>query len=116
VPGLDSDSNDKWGATLGNKVFVWRSAVGVDANGGLIFVGGNGLNAKTLGDVLVRAGAVRAMELDINSQWVSYYLYDQVDPTNANAVAGRKLLPDMQRAEDRYLQPGERDFVALFAR
>jgi hypothetical protein len=56
------------------------------------------------------------MELDINSQWVSYYLYDQVDPANANAVAGRKLLPDMQRAEDRYLQPGERDFVALFSR
>jgi hypothetical protein len=116
VPGLDSDSNDKWGATLGNKVFVWRSAVGVDANGGLVFVGGNGLNAKTLGDVLVRAGAVRAMELDINSQWVSYYLYDQLDPANPNSVAGRKLLPDMQRGEDRYLQPGERDFIALFAR
>jgi hypothetical protein len=31
-------------------------------------------------------------------------------------VAGHKLLPDMQRAEDRYLQPGERDFFSLFAR
>jgi hypothetical protein len=97
-------------------VFVWRSAVGVDANGGLIYVGGNGLNAKTLGDVLVRAGAVRAMELDINSQWVSYYVYDQVFPYNPTAVKGRKLLPDMQRGDDRYLQPGERDFFALFAR
>lgn len=116
VPGLNSDSNDKWGATLGNKVYVWRSAVGVDANGGLIYVGGGGLNAKTLGDVLARAGAVRAMELDINSQWVTYYLYDQVFPTNPNGVKGRKLLPDMQRGEDRYLQPGERDFFALFAR
>jgi hypothetical protein len=116
VPGLDSDANNKWGATLGNKVFVWRSAVGVDANGGLIYVGGNGLNAKTLGDVLVRAGAVRAMELDINSQWVSYYVYDQVFPYNPTAVKGRKLLPDMQRGDDRYLQPGERDFFALFAR
>ena len=116
VPGLDSDSNDKWGATLGNKVYVWRSAVGVDANGGLIFVGGNGLNAKTLGDVLVRAGAIRAMELDINSQWVSYYTYDQLYPTSPNGVVGHKLLPDMQRGEDRYLQAGERDFIALFAR
>jgi hypothetical protein len=116
VPGLNSDSNDKWGATLGNKVYVWRSAVGVDANGGLIYVGGGGLNAKTLGDVLVHAGAVRAMELDINSQWVTYYLYDQVFPTNPNGVKGRKLLPDMQRGEDRYLQPSERDFFALFAR
>jgi Phosphodiester glycosidase len=116
VPGLDSDANNKWGATLGNKVFVWRSAVGVDAQGGLIFVGGNGLNAKTLGDVLARAGAVRAMELDINSQWVSYYTYDQVFPYDPNAVRGVKLLPDMQRGDDRYLQPGERDFFALFAR
>jgi hypothetical protein len=56
------------------------------------------------------------MELDINSQWVTYYLYDQVYPTNPNGVTGRKLLPDMQRGEDRYLQPGERDFFALFAR
>jgi hypothetical protein len=116
VPGLDSDTNDKWGATLGNKVFVWRSAVGVDAQGGLIFVGGNGLNAKTLGDVLVRAGAVRAMELDINSQWVTYYTYDQVYPYDPTAVQGHKLLPDMQRPDDRYLQPGERDFFAMFAR
>src|SRR5438094_7097377 len=67
VPGLDSDSNNKWGATLGNKVFVWRSAVGVDANGGLIFVGGNGLNAKTLVDVLVRAGAVCARDRAIST-------------------------------------------------
>jgi len=116
VPGLDSDANDKWGATLGNKVFVWRSAVGVDAQGGLIFVGGNGLNAKSLGDVLARAGAVRAMELDINSQWVSYYTYDQVYPYDPTAVQGHKLLPDMQRGEDRYLQSGERDFFAMFAR
>jgi hypothetical protein len=116
VAGLDSDTNDKWGATLGNKVFVWRSAVGVDAQGGLIFVGGNGLNAKSLGDVLLRAGAVRAMELDINSQWVSYYTYDQVFPYDPNAVQGHKLLPDMQRSESRYLQPGERDFFAVFAR
>jgi hypothetical protein len=56
------------------------------------------------------------MELDINSQWVSYYTYDQIYPTTPNAVAGHKLLPDMQRAEDRYLQPGERDFIALLAR
>jgi hypothetical protein len=116
VHGLASDSNDKWGETLGNKVYVWRSGVGVDANGGLVYVGGNGLNAETLGDVLARVGAVRAMELDINSQWVTYYFYDQMDPANATHVEGRKLLPDMQRGGDRYLQPGERDFFALFAR
>src|SRR5256886_10239534 len=57
VPGLDSDSNNKWGATLGNKVFVWRSAGRVGAHGGLLFVRGHGPHAKKLGHVLVRAGA-----------------------------------------------------------
>jgi len=56
------------------------------------------------------------MELDINSQWVSYYTYDQLYPTSPNGVVGHKLLPDMQRGEDRYLQASERDFIALFAR
>jgi hypothetical protein len=56
------------------------------------------------------------MELDINSQWVSYFTYDQAYPTNPDVVVGHKLLPDMQRGEDRYRQPGERDFFAMFAR
>src|SRR5262249_19626334 len=112
----DSDGNDKWGATLGNKVFVWRSAGGVDAQGGLVFVGGNGLNAKTLGDGLVPAGAVRAVGVGNKFPGGTYYTYDQVYPYDPNAVQGHKLLPDMQRGEDRYLQPGERDFFSMFAR
>jgi hypothetical protein len=41
------------------------------------------------------------MELDINSQWVSYFNYDQAYPTNPDVGVGHKLLPDMQRGEDR---------------
>jgi hypothetical protein len=54
------------------------------------------------------------MELDINSAWVSAYTYSQVGPTPAD-IHGNKLLPGMQRTDDRYLVPGERDFIALFA-
>src|SRR5204863_9182808 len=35
VAGLQSDSNVAWGATVGNKSFVWRSAVGVTPQGAL---------------------------------------------------------------------------------
>jgi len=40
APGLPSNDNGAWGATVGNKVFVWRSGVGVDRNGGLVYVAG----------------------------------------------------------------------------
>jgi Phosphodiester glycosidase len=113
--GLPSNDNGAWGATVGNKVFVWRSGVGVDRNGGLVYVAGSGLSAVTLAVLLQHAGAVRAMELDINSDWVSAFTFDQTDPANPAAVLGVKLLPDMSRAGDRYLVPGERDFFALLA-
>jgi Phosphodiester glycosidase len=113
VPGLASDANTKWGATVGNNTFVWRSGVGVDANGGLIYVGGNGINVASLATILQRAGAVRAMELDINSAWVSAFTYHQAPGLDPSVIHGTKLLPDMTRPEDRYLVPGERDFFAL---
>jgi hypothetical protein len=115
APGLPTNADGAWGATLGNEVFVWRSGVGVDANGGLVYVAGPGLSAVTLAVLLQRAGCIRAMELDINSQWTSAYTYDQTDPANPAAVQGNKLLPSMSRDGSRYLQPGERDFFALFA-
>jgi hypothetical protein len=113
VPGLASDANTKWGATVGNNVFVWRSGVGVDRNGGLIYVGGPGISVDSLATILQRAGAVRAMELDINSAWVSAFTFRQTDPVNPAAILGTKLLANMERGEDRYLVPGERDFFAL---
>jgi hypothetical protein len=113
--GLPSNTNGAWGDTLGNQVFVWRSGVGIDRNGALVYVAGPGLTAVTLAVLLQRAGCVRAMELDINPDWVSAYTYQQTSPTNPAAVQGVKLLPDMRRSENRYLVPGERDFFALFA-
>jgi hypothetical protein len=113
VPGLITNDHGRWGATLGGKVFVWRSGVGVDRNGNLIYVGGPGLDITTLANVLARAGAVRAMELDINSEWVSFYTYVGTTPAD---IRGVKLLGSLQRPPDRYLRDGTRDFVAMSAR
>jgi len=114
VPGLASDSNQKWGATLGNNLFVWRSGVGTDANGALIYVAGPGLSVESLAILLQRAGAVRAMELDINSAWVSGFTYQQLG-VNPSAVVGVKLLDSLPRPANHDLMPGERDFFAVFA-
>jgi hypothetical protein len=111
VPGLSRDDHYRWGETLGGAVFVWRSGVGIDAHGNLIYAAGM-LDIVSLADVLRAAGAVRAMELDINSYWVSF-------DTFTHAAVGpvpTKLLPNMQRQANRYLVPGTRYFVAMFAR
>ena len=112
VPGLLANDNYRWGATLGGEIFVWRSGVGVDAKGNMIYVAGQ-LDIASLANVLARAGAVRAMELDINSGWVSAYVYEGTTPANIHGV---KLLGAIQRPANRYLSAGTRDFFALFAR
>ena len=109
VPGLSDANNSRWGATLGNLVYTWRSGVGIDAHGNLIYVAGPGLNVETLATVLQHAGAIRAMELDINPEWTTLMVYR---PGSSTPVA-TKLLTNMQRPADRYLHPGTRDFIEV---
>ena len=56
VPGLNAADTTQWGATLGNQIYVWRSGVGITANGALVYVGGPALNITTLANLLVDAG------------------------------------------------------------
>ena len=44
VPGLDDNSGNRWGLTVGNKLFVWRSGVGIDAQGRILYVASEGLS------------------------------------------------------------------------
>jgi hypothetical protein len=116
VPGLATDSA-VWGATIGNRVLVWRSGLGVTADGALVYAAGNGLSVSSLAGVLARAGAVRAMELDINSTWVDFFSYTPAPPGQPPAQIGViKLLPDMRPSTSDYLIASSRDFIALFRR
>jgi hypothetical protein len=108
-PSLSDDS--LWGATLGNAIRVWRSAVGVDAHGNLMYAAANDQNADSLARVLQHAGAVRAMELDINYEWVSFNFFGAL-----GAGEPTKLLPTMDRPPTRYLTPDDRDFFAVYGR
>ena len=118
VPGLNPNDTTQWGFTLGNSVYVWRSGVGITADGALVYVGGPGLNITTLADILARAGAVRAMELDINTDWVNFAAYA---PPGAHGRAtpanGRDLLPGMFGTPSRYFESWwSRDFFTMSAR
>jgi hypothetical protein len=117
VPALASNSSALWGSTLGNRVYVWRSGLGVTADGALVYAAGNGLTAPTLAGVLVRAGAVRAMELDINSTWVDFFSYTPATAGQpASDVGVIKLLPDMSPSTSDYLTASSRDFIAVYRR
>lgn len=113
VPGIENDAGGRWGNTLGGDVLVWRSGVGQTADGAIVYVASDGLTAASLADLLVRAGAVRAMELDINHAWTQYNMYSRDE---AGSVTGTKGLPDMMKSGDRYLTTESRDFISVHAR
>jgi hypothetical protein len=117
VPAAYDASSSAWGATLGNADYVWRSALGVTADGALVYVGGPGLDIVDLASILVRAGAVRAMELDINTDWVNYSSYQPSVPNGpATGTNGTELLPGMTGTPGRYFQPWwARDFITMSA-
>ncbi|MHB8378839.1 MAG: phosphodiester glycosidase family protein [Acidimicrobiales bacterium] len=117
VPGLQANDTTKWGATLGNSVYVWRSGVGVTSDGALVYVAGPGLNITDLANLLVRAGAVRAMELDINTDWVNYTYYSPAPTGLADTLNGRELLGAMTGTPARYFESWwARDFITMSAR
>ncbi len=116
TPEVSQDSNRLWGATLRNEVLVWRSGVGVTRQGGLLYAAGPGLSVQSLADVLRHAGAVRAMELDINSSWVAFVSYRPAAGAQPEAANGAKLLSGMSGNTSRYLGASTRDFFAVLAR
>jgi hypothetical protein len=110
-PNPNLSDGPEWGATLGNAIRVWRSAAGIDRHGNLIYAAANDQTVGSLAAIMVRAGAVRAMELDINTYWVSFITYGR-----PGAGAPHNLLPAMDRPATRYLTPDDRDFFAVYTR
>jgi hypothetical protein len=111
---VNNDVLTTWGATQGGGYYVWRSGLGITADGRIIFVYGPALDVHELASLLQRAGAVEALQLDINPYWMSYEYYQAKrhpsDPTPVN------LLPTQQQTAYRYYSVYSRDFTAVYAR
>lgn len=99
-----------WGGTILNSAYTWRSGLGLTANGTLIYAAGDSLTALTLGQALRTAGAVMAMQTDINPFWVRAFLYNH-EPGKPFTIT--KLNPLMQGSGREYLDGTERDFFYL---
>lgn len=112
VPGLSGNPAGQWGSAKNQFQFTWRSGIGVDTHGRLIYVAGDQLTLTALADALSTAGAVRGMELDIHGGMVSANLFR---PDIAGS-SPKTLTQDMPTAPDRYLSADQRDFFAVTAR
>jgi hypothetical protein len=111
---VDQNVLSSWGATLGGGYYVWRSGVGITADGRIIFAYGPALDVRELAELLKRAGCVSAMELDINPDWTNFMYYrPKHHPNNPTPVA---FLPNQLQPANRYYAPSNRDFTAVFAR
>jgi hypothetical protein len=117
VPGLDNPNSSKWGKVLGNSYDVWRSGLGITKDGALVYVGGPSMSIADLADILIRAGAIEGMELDINVDWVQYSTYTGPLKTPINGGNGQSLLPSMPGTPSRYFQSyWGRDFFTMSLR
>ncbi len=108
-PALNDST--QWGYTLGNAVRVWRTGAGIDRHGNLIYVAADYQTVTTLAKILQHAGAVRAMQLDINPEWPTLITY-----TQAGGLLPTKVVPNVQQPATRYLVPDDRDFFAVYDR
>lgn len=108
-PALNDST--EWGATLGNAIRVWRTGVGIDRRGNLIYAAANYQTVATLAHILQRAGAVRAMQFDINPEWPTLITY-----RHENGLVPTEVVPNPMQPPTRYLVPDDRDFIAVYRR
>ena len=99
---------------LGGVVNPARSALGVTADGHLIWAGGEHLTASGLANVLLGAQVVRAVELDINPEWVAAYVYRHRG--ERGPLAPVSVVPGQPGVPGKFLAPDSRDFFTIVAR
>jgi hypothetical protein len=115
-----------WGNTCGLKSCAasvpsiehqWRSGLGVTADGALVYAVGPALDPLQLALLLVRAGVVRGMELDINPGWPVFAAYRPATPNGRAAPSnGSRLLATHLGAATFFQQSYARDFITMSAR
>jgi len=106
----DNPNSPQWGYTLGGLTRVWRTGVGIDSRGNLIYVAADGQTVITLAKILQHLGAVQAMEFDINPEWHTLITYTH----GAHGLVPTMVGPNPMQAPTRYLVPDDRDFFAVY--
>jgi hypothetical protein len=110
VAGLDTNRDARWGSARSQFQYTWRSGLGTDNAGDLIYVAGDELTLATLAEAMHEAGITRGMQLDIHTDMVSFNYF-----ATPNA-APKRLLPALASPPYRYLSADLRAFFAVALR
>jgi hypothetical protein len=95
----------------------WRSGLGITADGALVYVVGPLLDPLQVADLLVRAGAVRGMQLDINPSWPVFASFRPATADGLAAPSNGSSLIDTSRGPATFFSPTyARDFITMSAR
>ncbi len=96
-----------WGRTITSSIYTWRSGIGITAKGNLIFAIGNSLVPSTLAEALASAGAVNAMQLDINPYWVRFNIFNNYQH---GAYSHSTVMKGVFDGSSNYLNGYQKDF------
>jgi hypothetical protein len=104
-----TSNNSLWGITLHGAPAVWRTALGIDGHGNLIYVAASDVTALQLSSIMVDLHVVRAMQLDINPEWPIFVTYGAPGALNPTLD-----VPNPNQISRRFLYPSTKDFFAVF--
>jgi len=107
VPTAQSARWQRWGGTINHEEYVARSALGQNAAGNLMYAASMSTTPGDLARALADAGAVTAMELDINPEWV------QLDAASSPGGPLTAEVPGQHRPATQYLTGWTRDFIEV---
>lgn len=107
----DEKNTEIWGRTPATNIYTWRSGVGVTAKGNLVFAVGNNLTPTTLAIALKSAGALNAIQLDINPTWVRFNIFE---PLGGGKYNTSTLTKDLVDGSKQYLTGYTKDFFYLY--
>lgn len=100
-----------WGLTTTNTMYTWRSGLGITKEGDIIYASGPSLIPDTLAKALQAAGAVNAMQLDINPVWVRFVTFN---PLGKGEYQYAPLEPSMVNGGYEYLHGYQKDFFYVY--
>lgn len=107
----DEKNKKLWGRTFNSDIYTWRSGIGIDESGNLIYAVGNNLSPETLAVALRQGGAVNAIQLDINPFWVRFNIFE---PLANGGYKSDVLIKDLKDGSKDYLKGYSKDFFYIY--
>jgi hypothetical protein len=111
ITPLDPKNKGWWGRTDTASILTWRSGLGLDSDNNLVFAVGNNLTPTTLAIALQAAGAVNAIQLDINPGWTRFNWFSYRGDGKYSSTTFADWFTDGSEA---FLHGSPKDFFYLY--